>query len=76
MYFQGLILEYFSFCPESAEVKLLMIYKNRLLGSILAKHHKTSLNTVKEYGLFVFSTSISCTEIQQMTVSPFSSQKR
>lgn len=34
MYFQGLILEIFSFCMQSDEVKLLMIYKNRLLGSI------------------------------------------
>lgn len=60
---------------ESAEVKLLMIYRNRLLGSILVKHHKTNLNAIKEYGLFVL-TAITCTKIQQMTVNLFPSQKR
>lgn len=75
MYFQGLILIFFSSCMESAEVKLWMIYRNRILGSILVKHHKTNLSTIKEYGLFVF-TAISCTETQQMVVNPFSSQKK
>lgn len=60
---------------ESVKVKLLMIYRNRMLGSILVKHHKTNLNTVKDYGFIVF-IAISCTEIQQMTVNPFSSQKK
>lgn len=46
-----------------------------MLGSILVKHHKTNLNTDKDYVFIVF-IAISCTEIQQMTVNPFSSEKR